>query len=151
MQLHSWINYWQNQEEIWRSELEKLLAVKDDLQKKRLIWMEHLSALKTAQLQTVSDIEQYFLFPQKIWRENSRILEQESEIQTRIDLCRSNIVEIRRKLRAISSILANREAKLRKIALRREERSLAEMIPPHEEGSKSDLAGSQPDRAIGGS
>ncbi len=135
MQLHSWISYLQTQEEIWRSELENLIAAKADLQKNRLIWLERMSALKTAPLQTVSDIEQYFLFPQKIWRENSRILEQESEIQTRIDCCRSNIVEIRRKLRAISSILANREAKLRQIALRREERSLAEMIPPHEEGS----------------
>ncbi|PSR33677.1 MAG: hypothetical protein C7B46_08705 [Sulfobacillus benefaciens] len=135
MQLYSWMNYLQSQEEIWRRELDKLLLDREELQKNRRIWLERLSAVKTAQMQTVSDIEQYFRFPQKIWRENSRILEQESEIQERIDWCRSNIVEIRRKLQAISSILASREAKLRKIALRREERSLAEMIPPHEEGN----------------
>ena len=135
MQLDSWVNYLQSQEEIWRRELDKLLLDKEELQKNRGIWLERLSALKMAQMQTVSDIEQYFLFPQKIWRENSRILEQESEVQARIDCCRSNIVEIRRKRQAISSILATREAKLRKIALRREERSLAEMIPPHEEGN----------------
>ncbi len=135
MHLKKWVDQLKIQEDSQRIELALLGAQQQEIQHLRMDWLARIPRSTGHAQWTVADIEQYLRFPDRIARETSRLLEQESEIQRRIDRCRSNIVEIRRNVRAIERVLAKREALIRQIAARREERSMAEMIPPHEEGN----------------
>lgn len=91
-------------------------------------WRARLPTLSEDSESTVAEIQGYLTYPDKIAREISRLQEQESENQTRIDRCRSNIVEIRRTMEVIEVLLARRREMARHVAQRRDERTLTEMV-----------------------
>lgn len=128
MHLEAWLQHLSDQVDGLSAELEQLRQERGRLQDEQNEWQARIPTLPLEVPSTASEIQEYLRYPDKISREICRLKEQESQNQTRIDRCRSNIVEIRRNMKAIDTLLARREELARREKIRREERMLTEMV-----------------------
>ena len=128
MHLEGWRQHLAHQVDELLRELEQLDQERRQLWASQEAWRARRPVLSGDGVSTVGAIQEYLRYPDKIDREISRLQEQESQNQTRIDRCRSNIVEIRRNMKAIETLLARREEWARHEKQRREERMLTEMV-----------------------
>ena len=128
MDLEAWLAHLDRKLDPLIVELEEWDQKRRELAAVQEAWRARLPTLSHDSPLTVAEIQGYLCYPDKIAREISRLQEQESENQTRIDRCRSNIVEIRRKMQVIEAVLARRQEVVRQVQQRREERTLTEMV-----------------------
>lgn len=128
MHLEGWLEHLSTQLEGLLGEMDQLAQQRRQLQVDQDAWRARRPMLPSDTVSTPEEIQGYLRYPDKISCEISRLEEQESQNQTRIDRCRSNIVEIRRNMKAIEILLARREELARQMKQRREERMLTEMV-----------------------
>ena len=128
MDLEAWLVHLDRRHDSLIQELEEGERKRRELAAMQEAWQARFPTLSHDAPITADEIQGYLRYPDKIVCEISRLQEQESQNQTRIDRCRSNIVEIRRNMEVIEALLARRQAVARQAQERREERTLAEMV-----------------------